>query len=345
MAGDNVADHFTNEAEAQAVADNMRDQTWVDENCGLCSSLPISLPIVSERKRRSSSRVDRRGNVLTSCCRAPAIISDVDLETVDAVSLEEEAQDPVHDPTDYNAIGEADLVPAPQYTLRDISVAADVQALSQDLDTLSTGVVTWTPQLTATMSSDQLLTTLRTVFTGSSTDPLYKSLQVYERDGGLRMSSFSNQWIDSENPVLQPLQAFTNAAVAQGKDIVAALKGMSAEDAEYLDGNVEFFYTAPNEKALTGTDPRGFHTDGGMMQFGVADVPGLIIRNTAQGTASRVPLAKDAFQLIKANLWDLQAWFQDLPQGPTWHSVFGPEMASEGRVSMIMSVFVKGNPL
>ena len=82
-----------------------------------------------------------------------------------------------------------------------------------------------------------------------------------------------------------------------------------------------------------------------MMQFGVADVPGLIIRNTAQGTASRVPLAKDAFQLIKANLWDLQAWFQDLPQGPTWHSVFGPEMASEGRVSMIMSVFVKGNPL
>lgn len=344
MAGDNnAADHFANEAEAQAVADNMKDPSWVDKNCGICGVSPPPISEAISRMRRGIGyRLDRRGSIMTSCCRAPATITDVDRESADANSPKD--QDLVYDSTEYKQITEADLVPAPPYTIRDISVAIDVQELMKDLDDLSTGVVAWTPQLTKIASSDKLFKVLRKVFTGSNKGRLYQALCIKERDGKLRMTSFSNQWIRSADPTLQPLQAFVNAAVAQGKDVVAKLQDLSADDAQYLKGNVEFFYTAPSQTALTGTDPRGFHTDDGMMQFGVADVPGLIIKNSAQQTASRVPLAKNAFQLIKANFWDVDAWIQNTLRGPTWHSVFGPEMAERGRVSMVMSIYMKRPP-
>ena len=334
-----VAEHFANEAEAQAVADNMKDQTWVDKNCGVCRVSPSPLNSAVSRRRDNVNRLNRRGNILTSCCRPPATISESD------TMLDEGGPDSVYDTIDYRTIREADLVPPPAYTVRDVSITADVQELQKDLNDLSTGVLAWTPQLTKSMSSDELFSTLRQVFTGPESDPLYSLLRIKERDGKLRMTSFSSHWIRSVDPALKPLQTFVKKAVQHGIDTVTKLKGLSDEDAKFLKGNVEFFYTAPSKTALTGIDPRGFHTDGGMMQFGAADTPGLIVRASALKSASRVPLAKDAFQLLKANYWDLEAWLKGAPDGPTWHSVFGPEMAEKGRVSMVMSVYMKSQPL
>ena len=46
---------------------------------------------------------------------------------------------------------------------------------------------------------------------------------------------------------------------------------------------------------------------------------------------------------MKSMWWDIDAF---LPvktfKGPTYHSVFGPEMAMNGRMSMVMHVFDKG---
>ena len=353
-----TSQHFASESEAQAVADNMKDQTWVKDNCAVCGP-PSSSSIISARKnkRRGESHLNRRGNLLTSCCKLPALIPDpmADLDTTfdegestDVTAEEDQGDqtdqldDPVYDPENYNAITEASLVPAPAYTIRDVSIAADVKSLQKDLDGLSTGVVTWSPALKAVTSSDEVFSTLRTVFTGPATDPLYLSLQINERDGKLRLQTFSEWWISKPDPALKPLQDFVNAAVQQGIDTVSQLQGLNTDQISDLKGTIEFFYTAPSQEALTGVDPRGFHLDKGMLQFAAADTPGLIIRSTASGTASRVPLVKDTFQLIKAMGWDMAAFIKGQPNGPTWHSVFGLEMAEKGRVSIVMNIFYKG---
>ncbi len=346
-----VAQHFANEAEAQAVADNMKDQNWVDKNCGVCGLL-ISPQNIARH------RLNSRGNILTSCCSVPATIPNpvIDLDTTfdegesanvtpqeDQEDKTDQLDDPVYDPNSYNAVREADLVPAPGYTIRDVSIAADVQELQKDLDSLSTGVVIWSLELKAVTSSNEVFSTLRKVFTGPVTDPLYSSLQVAERDGTLRMQTFSNWWISKSDPALKPLQDFVNRAVQQGADIVGKLKGMDEAHIEDLGGSIEFFWTGPSQEALHGVDPRGFHVDGGLMQFVAADTPGLVVRGTVLGTASRVPVENNAFQLIKATFWDMMAYIDGEPNGPTWHSVFGPEMAHNGRVSMVMSIFTKGS--
>lgn len=347
-----TAQHFTSEAEAQAVAENMQDPQWVKENCGACAPIIVS----SQYYRRSTNHINRRGNSFSSCCKAPATLleSAVDLDTTadggglayetsseGEQDLDDQLHDPIYDPENYNTIVETDLVQAPQYKLRDVSIANDLQGLQQDLDGMSTGLIPWSAPLQAVTSSDEVFATLRRVFT-SETDPLYKLLDIEEREGKFRLISFSQSWISKIDPALKPLQDFVNAAVQQAIDTVAKLQKLSAADTANLRGSIEFFYVAPSEKALTGVDPRGFHIDAGMMQFGAADTPGLIVRNTATGTASRVPVVKNTFQLVKARNWDMEAYLQDLPNGPTWHSVFGPEMSRNGRVSMVMSVFVTG---
>ena len=352
--GDSIAQHFTNEVEAQSVADSMRDPDWVETNCKLCE-LPLSTNAMITRKSRRPGKpqLQSRGNLMTTCCRVPATLveSAVTIDTISDVTDEgqsavtsvlsqesdaaEEAE-PIYDPREYNQIAESALVPAPAYEVRDVSIAADVQGLHNDLDGLSTGLVTWSRTLQGLTSSDEVLNALRDVFTGPATDPLYQSLEILERDNGLRLTTLSRLWISKPDPVLRPFQTFVHAAVQDAIDAVGKLQNL---DVKTLVGDIQFFHIGPIKKALTGVDPRGFHVNPGTMQFVTADTPGLVIKNSVTGTASRVPLVKNTFQLIKGTKWNLEAYTQGLPDGPTWHSVFGPEIAEKGRVSMVMVIY------
>ncbi|KAL8794408.1 MAG: hypothetical protein Q9195_002995 [Heterodermia aff. obscurata] len=352
---DSVAQHFTNEVEAQSVADSMKDPDWVETNCNLCE-LPLSTNAVITRKSRHPIRpqLQSRGNVMTRCCRVPVTImeSGIAIDTISdatdegqsvgatsAQSQESESieeAEPTYDPREYNQIPEAALVPAPAYQVRDVSIADDVQALHNDLDGLSTGLMTWSQTLQRVTSSDEVLSALRNVFTGPTTDPLYQSLEILERDNGLRLTTLSRLWISKSDPVLKPLQDFVNAAVRDAIDAVGKLQKL---DAKNLVGDIHFFHIGPTKKALTGVDPRGFHVNPNTMQFVAADTPGLVIKNSVTGTASRAPLVKNTFQLVKGTKWNLEAYTQGLPDGPTWHSVFGPEIAEKGRVSMVMIIY------
>lgn len=353
---DSVAQHFTNEVEAQSVADSMKDPDWVETNCDLCE-LPLSTNAIISRKSRRpiKPQLHSRGNVMTTCCRVPATImeSSLNIDTISDVTGEgqsavdvtseqsqqsetvEEAE-PIYDPREYNQISEAALVPAPAYEVRDVSVADDVQGLHDDLDGLSTGLMTWSRTLQGMTSSDEVLSVLRNVFTGPATDPLYQSLEILERDNGLRLTTLSRLWISKSDPVLKPLQDFVNAAVQDGIDAVGKLQKL---DVKNLAGDIRFFHIGPSRKALTGVDPRGFHVSPGTIQFVMADTPGLVVKNSATGTASRLPLVKNTFQLVKGSNWNLEAYTKGLPDGPTWHSVFGPEIAEKGRVSMAMIIY------
>ena len=337
--GENTADHFVNEAEANAVAGNMKDKAWMDENCGVCG---VSLPPLgnsnSRRKTYGADYLYRRGVTATPCCSAEGIPPGQPTVQSPEETDDQERRGFIHNPSKYRFIKEADLVPAARLTIRDTNIAEEVQSLRKDLDTYSTGSVKWPPQLIDEMYSDQVLATLREIFTGSPRDSLYQALDIRERDGGLRKSCVSFKWMGSNYRPLHPLKEFVSASINHGIDVVAKLKNLNPDD---LDGEVEIFYTAPNPAALTGTDPRGFHIDGGLMQFGIADVPGLVVSSTATGKASRVLVEKNAWQLLKARFWDIQAWYKQTPQGPTWHSVFGPEMAEKGRVSMIMTIYTR----
>ena len=357
LAGDegSVAQHFTNDVEAQSVADSMKDPDWIEANCNLCE-LPLSTNAVITRKSRRLIRPQlySRGNIVTTCCRASATLmeSTVALDTISDVTGEGqsvgttsvqsqesetvEQAEPIYDPREYNQIPEVALVPAPAYQMRDVSIAGDVQGLHNDLDGLSTGLITWSRTLQGVTSSDEVLSALRNVFTGPPTDPLYQSLEILERDNGLRLTTLSRLWISKSDPVLKPLQDFVHAAVRDAIDAVGKLQKL---DTKNFVGDIHFFHIGPTKKALTGIDPRGFHVNPGMMQFVAADTPGLVIKNSVTGTASRVPLVKNTFQLIKGMKWNLEAYTQGLPDGPTWHSVFGPEIAEKGRVSMVLIVY------
>ncbi|KAL8637091.1 MAG: hypothetical protein Q9226_009161, partial [Calogaya cf. arnoldii] len=332
------AEYFTN-GEALATRESMKDENWAKANCHICRP-PAPRGVTSARSLRghSKSRLVPRGNILTSCCRVPKTLPEVGQgpdtlpdggqdyeESWDSESIQSE---PGHDPDQYNYIKEDMLKPPTDYLIRDLN---NVQAIQKDLDTLSTSVISWSPNLQAAMDSTQLMKTLRTVFEGPDTNPLYRALNIYERDGKFRMQSRSNDWIASTDPVLAPLQKWANEAFKQGKATVGKLKGLTPEETNAYTGELEIFYTAPSDEARTGVDPRGFHYDHGTMQFASSDTPGLVLLNYAQKTAERVKVVPNTFHLMKALSWDIEAFLAGGVNGPTWHSVFGPEMAERGR--------------
>lgn len=329
MVSENTGDHFTNEAEAQSVADKMKEKSWVQDNCGICGNSPAPLSSLISMKR-----LNRRVKSMASCCRLPTIPEGhpgpIDVE----IGAKE---DPIPEPKRRTQIGEASLVPAPELPARNLKSISDRYALLSDLNRLSTGLITWSPELAGVMGSDELFSTLREAFTDTSS-PLYRAMDVRMRDSGFRIQSCSSDWIASNDPVLKPLQDWSKAALKQGTDTVVDLQGWGAEERVQLNGNINFFYTGPHRKALKGIDRRGFHVDEGYMQFGIADVPGLVIANSVRKTASRVPVAKNGFHLLKAQFWNHFHKFSGTAGEPTWHAVFGPEMAEQGRVSIVMSI-------
>ncbi|KAL8654542.1 MAG: hypothetical protein Q9226_003396 [Calogaya cf. arnoldii] len=345
------AEYFTNEAEARRVRDNMKDEKWAKDNCHLCKPPPSQGAVTARTIRgRPRPRLLPRGNVLTSCCRAenalekiPIVIEGYD-ESWEPASIQSK---PVHNPEDYNYITEGRLKQPIDYILRDPNDHTGLYGIRNDLNGLSTSVIPWSPDLLATTAdesgaltpSENLFKMLRSVFTGPEEDPLYKALEISERDGRLRMNSWSKKWMEKDDAVLAPIKKFAQTAAEQGLATVQKVKKLTAEQMKDYDWEIEFFYTAPSDVARTGTDPRGFHWDFGTLQFAASDTPGLVILNSATETAERVKIYPNTFHLMKALDWNYEAFQAGAPRGPTFHSVFGPEMAKNGRVSMILDIY------
>lgn len=333
MVSENTGDHFASEEEARTVAENMKEKSWVKDNCGICGNSPALLSnLVS---KRNDLKLNRRGNMMASCCRLPHV---AEADEPDIYTDIGGGENGYYSPQAYRITTEADLVPPPRLISRNIQLADDIKALENDLSTTSTGLLEWSPELSGAMDSDKLLSTLRQIFQGKQDSKLYQALKIQRRDNGYRMFTKTSNWLGSKDPALQPLEAWANAAIKDGIDAVATLKGFNADMKSNLQGDIHFLYTAPNKRAVTSTGPRGFHIDSGQMQFGIADVPGLVVTNSATKTASRVPIAQNAFHLLKAQSWAFDAAAERLPEGPTWHAVFGNEMAKKGRTSIVMTI-------
>ena len=337
MVGKNTGDHFASETEAQAVAKKMKEKSWVKDNCGICGNSPVPLNnLVSKKiRRRDEYSLSRRGNTMASCCRLPPVteLDETPIATADNLGETNEIQ-AAFNPREFGLIKEAELVSPPTLTMRNKQTANDLQLLSHDLNTLSTGLLKCSPEVTNVMGSDELFSTLRKVFSKIDEDSHH---YIGTIDRGDR--SIIRQWqAFKHDPELKPTYDWIEAAEKDIIDTVAQLKSLNTEDKSRLRTEVEIFYTEPGTKALEGFDVRGWHIDSGIMQFGIADVPGLIVGNTISKTGSRLPVAKDAWHLLKAFFWDKEATMKRLPEGPTWHTVFGPEMAKEGRVSILVTV-------
>lgn len=359
------AQHFADESEAKRVADSLKDEGWQAENCGPCKFpqvVPQGLVATSRVKGRRLKYIQRRGNVFGSCCNVPSAgvlesdFGDFDSPFEDALFPDSEASPDVaggenagdestgvdrasiYEPENYNTIDESALTPSRGYTSLDISQPSFAEDVQKFLDESSSAVVDWSPKMTAIISSDDFFSQWRSIFSGSPDDPLYKALKIDQRDGNLRMVSFSPRWDHATDPALKPFQDLTSAALEHGKDIVAKVKRLSIDQIFRIQGSVEYFWTAPSPEALKGVDPRGLHVDNGLMQLGASDTEGLIVQDINSKELSRVPVAKNAFQCLKAIQWDFEAFINGAVNGPTAHTVFGPEMAEKGRVSMVMTI-------
>ena len=325
MVSENTGDHFANEVEAQAVADNMKEESWVKKNCGVCGSSPPPLTnLISKRDRH-----DRRGNTMATCCRLPSTVEP---------NIDGDGDDPwvVRNLLDFGVVGERDLSRSPNIPATNMQLADEVTLLSSDLDRSEAGLVSWSPELAGKMSSDELLSTFRRIFTNPNSN-MFKAMNVAERDGGSRLYTSSQSWITSGEPALQPLQAWVKAATEEVKDNILKLHKMPAGWRNQIETEIRFFYQKPSE-ALLDTGPRGLFAVNSDLQFAIADRPGLVIGNRMSKKVARVPSAKDSFYLLKGSKCNFGVFRASLFHGPTWQGAFGREMASEGRVGVTVDV-------
>ena len=76
---DLVGQPFENADEAKTVRENLKDENWVKDNCRVCGpSVPSTVSTARRTKRRRSSRLARRGNVMGACCRVPQTLDPLD---------------------------------------------------------------------------------------------------------------------------------------------------------------------------------------------------------------------------------------------------------------------------
>lgn len=231
------------------------------------------------------------------------------------------------------------MVPAPEFTARDMERPEDIRLLSNDLTTQSTGLAKWSPKLTKIMSSDDLLSRLRRMF--ASTAPNTERRISFTADSsGLFSGGGSNNGLTREiRPECLPFKQWAQAAQKESIETVADLQGWTADKKARLTSSIEFAYTSPSYKPHPFDDQWGRYQPPGFMQFTMADVPGLVVENTASKTASRVPVAKNAWNVLKGSP---RRKIPQMPEGPSWVSEFGPEMAKQGRVSVTITVYNYG---
>ena len=345
---------FAAEAEAQGVKEQLSDPEWASQNCNSCnapssgagsvvSSGPANVikPVVGATTSRR--KLIRRGLGDFLCCLVSKAATKEPIEVWDATNyLDPPAADPYGDVDLYNppvyqglafaygVVDEASLVKAPQFIARDLSTGdAALSSLRDDLATMDTAVVPFSANTKAQMSTKELFPKLRSIFTNPDS-PEFKAFGITHRDGTSRLTASSRKWLKSPDPVLKPYQDFVNAIVKDGIDTVGKLLGM---DASQLRGNVEFFWVEKGASGVAGVDPRGLQIDKGLMQFIAADTKGAVTANTIAKTASRLEVVDDSLYCVKA-----LGWQSVTRTSPTIHGVWGPEMAAEGRASLVMSI-------
>ena len=226
----------------------------------------------SKLKSRRLRSIQRRGNAFGSCCNVPSAavleseFGDFDSPCEDDLFPNSEASPDVagddnagdestgvdrtsiHESKNYNTIDESALSPSRDFPSLDISQPSIAEDVQKSLDKSSSAVVDWSPKMTAIISSDDFFSQWRSIFSGSPDDALCKALKIEQRDGNLRMISFSPRWDHAMDPALKPFQDLTSAALEHGEDIVAKVQVLSADQISRLQGSVEYFWTAPSPK-------------------------------------------------------------------------------------------------
>ncbi|MCJ1341613.1 hypothetical protein MMC09_006909 [Bachmanniomyces sp. S44760] len=336
----NEAEYFASEEEALAVANDLKDPASTDIKCPPCGA-PVSL-ITSARRRRA--RLSRRGSVLSLCCKPTGTLPDlpVDFDVPDSDALAQSSRpEPaaIYDPLQFQygsrVISETGLTfPPPMYTTWGDAVADKVSILA-DLNNHDTAVIAWSSDiLNLPTSSEEIFGILRGAFspTDTETRELGTLLQIGEMNGPRRLTTCGDWWSDipTTNQNLQKLQKFDKAAIDHAKQIGSELTGM---DPSELDANIDYYWIPATPAAVKNPDLRGVHTDIGILQLGAADQPGLIIQNGR--SLSRVSIVPNGWHVIKGSDWGRSPL---LPGAATRHTVFGPEIVNNGRVSMIVNV-------
>lgn len=360
-----VGKHFESAEEATKVAKSMKDPEWVNKYCEPCK-LPRVLSVRAISKR-SPHRLSRRTGLPGWCCDAikspfedPASF-DGDIESAAPILLRPEGagpssiedglvglempepevrthdifNQPIYDQSKYKIIAEDKVRKDIVYPVRDT-----VAEVVGDLEKSGTSVIKFSPEMNKALSSDQMLEKSRGVFEGDGT--LLRAVKGQQVDGKLRLFFDADHLLVTTNPELETLRQWAAAYKRWATDVVVKLKDLTEEETESLYVDIAFLYTPPSERAALSVDPRGFHLDEGLMAFGIADVPGLVILDPITGEASRPPLVKGAAQMIPgqnlASFPPTRVSQFKASEAPLEHAAFGPDMAKTGRLSVIGTV-------
>lgn len=359
--------HFATEQEALAVRHKLDDVEWTDTNCASCNP-PAVLSSTARRKRRW---LIGRGSGMSICCRVPAFnspvipdIAQLDQEEYYVLDNNANAQQPIniHD-TQYvgGDIPEATVSTDVGYTTWD-DAFRDRYRILADLEKLDTAVLTWSPEVAKVFSSQDIFSLLRRAFEIENPTPASADLTELLRVHDIQYKEIGHtSWISGVDLDLAPtvrgarmteelaqtlanVKLFRDAALQQAKQVVQDLKGLSRAETQQLRGSVNFYYTSPEEGPFEwATDERGLVIETGVLQLVAADQPGLIVQNSKLNSLARTPKVDNAWQLLKSAGWKgiynraVKTTSYDAATA-THHTVFGPKIAEQGRVSMVVSI-------
>lgn len=345
----NKAEHFASEEEALAVKEQLKNEDWIEANCATCAA-PAGVGVGKMKQKRARSlnnpqltprarELLRRGSAFSLCCKPNGINTD---SVVAAEATSDDELLPYYDPTSWwgrRGIAESALSPAAELTTW-TSSAANKAGILADLAKEQTAVLTWSSDVTKVTHSNDMFKLLRTVVDPAAKNAETEILQNYmslgQFNGAKRLRSISSDFLKKTPPNenAQIIRDFTEAALNQAKETTKDLRGLTDADAARLAGDVEYYWIPPSKGAKVTPDTRGVHIDNGIIMFGAADQPGLIVDNGAH-QLSRVPIKDDGWHIMKGSDWGKIPY--DTAEA-TEHTVFGPEIVENGRISIIVNI-------
>lgn len=350
-----TARHFVSESEAQAVGDNLEDESWTGQQCASCGAPSVKSSSTVRRQRRSqlSRRVEEEPGL---CCHVPegtpAVADATETITTGSTDWDSDASE-LYSEDPNRLIGERELVTPPDLRLWE-DVVADRAGILADLErTYTTSTVAWDPTVVAAFppqpprvsASQEVFHLLRDAFEGNS-DELAEFRNEFpinreDVDAPGRSEVNSDKFINMQTtePNMLKLQAFVKATTEQALTIAKVLKGVTDEQVSAtLKSEIDFYYLPPGEENIATLDVRGQHVDAGVLQLGAADQPGLVLATgyTYGFDHYRVPIIPNGWYILPCTEFDGDSrWGAGV-----LHTVFGPEIMQHGRVSMIVNVRV-----
>lgn len=284
---------------------------------------------------------------LFPCCRVPPktdegsftpvnVFGHFEPSSTDSVPVSAEGT-AFFDTTQYadSKIPESALTLSPPYTLN-TDVKDDAAHILQDLQMYNTAILTWTPKLIKVMDSRVIFRTLRQVF-NAATPELQGSYDSFMQYVGSQRQFFMGTdtgFLECQVRAVRKIRAFNTAMEKEVKAAVAEIKSLSDEDAAALRIQVKYDYHKPDTARLRSPDPRGLRMEEGIMEFVASNEVGMVVQY--EGTKlTRVPIGPNQWQLLRGAQWN------NLPDAESASRVttFGPEMASNGRISINVVVF------